>query len=252
MKNKKNAEEIAKMRKQDYVTNKLLLVFTLAFAFLMFVMYLDGLQDSYLNWGTLQSNVTTALWVSVAVFAAGVIWMIIEKFVTKRDTECKLFTGMHLAIVGLFMTICMFDLNSKLMNSPNAFTRLYVFIPLVILLYIIFSSYQREFFFVSLATVFGGVALWNMGDYVFGDPTLVLIAAACLIAAVCVVTVLAQKNVLKIFPEDAKYICMYVSYAIMLAFVVAAFLFASIAAYLLYVAVAYFVIAGIYYTIKLI
>lgn len=252
MKNKKNAEEIAKMRKQDYVTNKLLLVFTFAFAFLLFIMYLDGLQDSYLNWGKLQSSVETALWVSVGVFAVGVVWMLIEKFAIKRDTECKLFTGMHLAIIGLFMTICMFDLNSKLMNSPSAFTRLYVFVPLVVLLYIIFSSYQLEFFFVSLAAALDGVALWNMKDYVFGDPTLVLIAATCLIVVAFAVTVLSQKNVLKLFPEDTKYIRMYISYALMLILLAAAFLFAGISMYLFYVAVAYFVIAGVYYTIKLI
>lgn len=252
MKNKKNAEEIAKMRKQDYVTNKLLLVFTIAFAFLLFIMSLDNMKSDQLGYLKLVESTGTYFLISVGVFAVGVVWTLIEKFVAKRNTEYKLLTGMHLAIIAFFAMVCLYDLDRNVGNNSAAFTRLYVFVPLVVLLYIVFSSYQLEFFFVSLAAALGGVALWNMKDYVFGDPTLVLIAAACLIVVAFAVTVLSQKNVLKLFPEDTKYIRMYISYALMLVLLATAFLFAGISMYLFYVAVAYFVIAGVYYTIKLI
>lgn len=252
MKNKKSAQEIAEMKKQDYVTNKLLLVFTFAFAFLVYIMYLDNSKGTQMDLLEFPGKIRTSLWIAVGVFGVGAVWMIVEKFIMKRDTKCKLFTGMHLAVAGLFMTVCMYDLYSKVGSFPFAFTRLYVFIPLAVALYIIYSSYQREFFFVSLASAVSGVAIWNMRDYIFGDPTRVLLIAGVVVVAVAVVTVLAQKGILKLFKSDAKYSLMYASYAVALALLVAAFLFAGIAMYLLYGLIAYLVLAGVYYTIKLI
>ncbi len=262
MKNKKrSAEEIAAMRKQEYVTNKLLLVFTFAFVFLLYIMYLDNSKSTLTGFLELPDKVGTGLWISVAIFVAGAVWAIIEKFVTKRDTKNKLFTGMHLAIVGLFMTVCMYDLDSKIMNSPDAFTRLYVFIPIVVVLYIIYSSYQREFFFISLASSFGGIAIWNVKDYIFGDSEKIAILSAVLIVAVCAITIWAQlgKGSVKIFGKeicifksDARYTLIYLSFALVIALMVAAFLVADLTMYFLYGLLTYVVLAGVYYTIKLI
>ena len=252
MKNKKSAEEIAEMKKQDYVTNKLLLVFTFAFVFLLYIMYLDNSKGSALDFLEFSGKIKTGLWVSAGILGVGVVWLVVEKFIVKRDTKYKLFTGAHVAAIGLFMTVCMYDLYNKASNFPFAFTRLYVFIPLVIALYIIYSAYQRDFFFVSLASAVGGVAIWNMRDYVFGDPTLLLLIAGVAVAAAVAVTVFAQKGVLKLFKSDTKYALIYISYAVIIALLVAAFFFTSIAMYLLYALIAYVVLAGVYYTIKLI
>ena len=264
MKNKKSAEEIAQMRKQDYVTNKLLLVFTFAFIFLMYIMHLDDSKSTLEAFLALPERIKTALWVSVGVFGAGVVWMLVEKLIFKRDTKYKLCTGLHLAVIGLFMTVCLYDLNSKLMSvGAEAFTRLYVFIPIVVILYIIYGSYQREFFFISLASALGGVAIWNMRDYVFGDPDMLAIIAAVIIAIICAVTVWdrfgnGQINVfgknrkITVFKSDAKYMLMYVSYIAILALIVGAMFFAAYAMYALYAIVAYVVVMGVYYTIKLI
>lgn len=260
MRNKKSPEEIAQMRRQDYITNKLLLVFTVAFVFIMYVMSLDNSKSTFEGFFALEGKIALGLGISGGIFVAGIVWMLVEKFVTKRDTEYKLFTGKHIAVVGLFATVCMYDLFSRVMNDPDAFARIYVFIPVVVALYIIYSSYQREFFMISLASAFGGIAVWNVIDYVYGDPKTFTVAAIVAVAVICAVTVWAQMGKGKvslfgrnfeIFKSDARYALMYLSYILIAALMLAVFAI-DLAMYFVFGLIGYVVLVGIYYTVKLI
>ncbi len=240
-------------KQKDFVTNKLLLVFTLAFAVLLFVLNISNAMHSI--------HMATALTVTRIVAIAGVAVLILgigmacgEK-AKKRDMSLKLFRGRHIAIAGAFIAICAGALSFAFL--PQMVTLLYICIPALVVLYIVWHSYPREFFFIALAAVAGGLGIWLVGSEFINRDMIVIAAVAAVIIALAVITVIAQigKGKLgkkELFKSDAKYAIVYLSYVLVLALLAAAFLVLDMTFYFVLGIVAYIVLVGIYYTVKLI
>jgi len=257
--NNKPKKEITETMKKDYVTNKLLLVFTFAFALLLL----------FANIGRMMKNNTTFMagWnlakiftgVAIVAFVVGIVMMIVER-AKKRDVKYRLLSGKNVAIVSAVCAISGAALS--LIFSPDMLMLLYVFIPALVVLYIIYYSYPREFFMIALSSIVSGAGIWLLiSDLVNAGDMVVLAIAAVVVAALLIFTIVAQIRKGKLmlfgrevsfFKSDAKYALLYLTYVLCLLLIAAAFLAADLALYFIFGLVAYILITGIYYTVKLI
>ena len=240
-------------KQKDYVTNKLLLVFTLAFAVLLLVLNISNAMHSI--------HMATALTVTKAIAIAGIAVLILgigmacgEK-ARGKDMNLKLFRGSHIAVAGAFVALCAGVLSFAFL--PQTVTLLYICIPALVVLYIIYHSYPREFFFIALASVVGGLGIWLVGSEFMNRDMLVTAAVAAVILVLAVITVIAQIGKGKIgkkeiFKSDARYAIVYLSYVLVLLLLAASLLVLDLTFYFVLGIVAYIVLIGIYYTVKLI
>lgn len=246
-------------KKNDYVTNKLLLVFTLAFALILLLMNISRMMKSTATYLAAITLTKVSAIVAGAAVVLGIVMMIIEHS-KKTDTSLKLFSGKNITIGALFVAICLFPLTQVF--RAETLTLLYIFVPSVIVLYIIYYSYPREFFMITLACIVGGIGIWLLrSDVINSKDMLALIGAAAVIVLEALFTVWAQLGGGKIslfgrelspFKKDARFGIVYLTFALVLALLAASFLAADLAIYFIFGLIAYIVIVGVYYTVKLI
>lgn len=259
MANNKPKKEITETMKKDYVTNKLLLVFTFAFALLLF----------FANIGRMMKNITTFMlsWnitkvvacVGAGLFVVGIIMLIVEK-VKGINTKYRLLSGKNISVVSAVIAISAAALS--FIFSPEMLTLLYIFIPALVVLYIVYYSYQREFFMVALVSILSGVSIWLlMSDLVNSGDKFIFVVAEILLVLLTVVTIVANVRGGKLsffgrevalFKADAKYALVYIAHALSILLLAAALFFPTLAIYFIFALVAYILITGIYFTVKLI
>lgn len=245
--------------KKDYVTNKLLLVFTFAFALLLF----------FANIGRMMKNITTFMlsWnitkvvacVGAGLFVVGIIMLIVEK-AKGRNTKYRLLSGKNISVVSAVIAITAAALS--FIFSPEMLTLLYIFIPALVVLYIVYYSYQREFFMTALVSILGGVSIWLlMSDLVNTGDKFIFAVVEILLVLLAVFTIVANVRggkfslfgrEIAFFKADAKYALAYIAHALSILLLAAAFFFPALAIYFIFALVAYILITGIYFTVKLI
>lgn len=253
---KVNRSEKQANRAQDYIVNKMLCVFTLAFLLILGLMNVSRMMsraDSYV----LAFKSMPYIAAGFALVAVGcVVWALIAR-AKNVDTRYRLLTGKHLAIVFAFCALCAGVLAYAF--TKETLTFLYVFIPTVAVLFIIFYSYPRDFFAIAASSGLGAIAVWAIAKLGMESPVLmitvfVVSVLALLFRFVC--TVIAQKNGGKLFGSElfasnALYALMYVTYVLVLAALIAILVLGPAALY--YAAfglVGYLVLVGIYYTVR--
>lgn len=259
MKENKVSKNSAVNKKKDYVTNKLLLVFTVAFALLILLMNVGRMMKSTTTFIVAMTTVKVAAIVAVAAVAIGVIMMIVENS-KKTDTTYKLLSGKNVTLGALFVALCTGAL--AVIFSVEMLMLMYVLVPTVVVLYIVYYSYQREFFMIVLASALGGLGIWVLGSELVNSSDMIALAIAAAAVCVCaVVTVLAQLRGGKLsvfgrdfelFGSDTRYALIYLTFVLVLALLAAAFLIADLTTVFALGLVAYIVVTGIYYTVKLI
>ncbi len=259
MKENKSPKDAAIYRKKDYVTNKLLLVFTLAFALLLLLMNVGRMMKSTATFMTAYTMVKVVTVVAALLTVAGIVMMIVESS-KKKDVKYKLLSGKNVTVAALFVTICAAALS--LVFSQSMLMLLYIFVPAVVVLYIIYYSYQREFFLIALACIVGGIGIWLLGsDLVNTRDVLAIAGAAAAVVLSAVFTLWAQLGKGKVnlfgreftpFKSDARYGIVYLTCLLVILLLVAAFLAPDLAMYFVFALIAYIVLTGVYYTVKLI
>ncbi len=259
MKNNKQKKEITETVKKDYVTNKLLLVFTLAFALLLLFMNIGRMMKSTATYMTAWNIAKIASGISCALVLAGIVMLIVEK-VKGLDTKYKLLSGKNITVAAAIIALCSTALS--LVFSSSMLMLLYVFVPAIVVLYIVYYSYQRDFFMIALSSILSGAAIWLLiSDIVNSADSLILAIAALVILVLAVITVVAQVRggkiklfgrELTVFRDGAKFALVYLTYILSLMLLVAAFLAADLAIYFIFGLVGYILLIGVYYTVKLI
>lgn len=245
-------------RAQDYVVNKILCVFTLAFLLILGLMNVSRMM-SRANSYVLAFKAMPYIAAGFALLTIGcAVWALIAK---KKgiDTQYRLFTGAHFTVVFAFCALCTALL--AMAFNKGTLTFLYVMIPAVAVLYIVFYSYPRDFFAIASSSGIGAIAVWVIASLKTGGlyPALMLAVFAFSVIALAIrliCTVIAQKNGGKLFGKDmlasdARYALMYVTYALVLAALTVALVLGNAALY--YAAfglVGYLVLVGIYYTLR--
>lgn len=246
-------------KKKDYVTNKLLLVFTLAFALLLLLMNIGRMMKSTATFMGAYTAVRVIAVCAIAVTVIGIVMMISEHS-KKLDVKYSLLSGKNVTMCALFVAVCTSALS--IVFSQSMLMLLYIFVPAVVVLYIIFYSYQREFFMIALSCIVGGIGIWLLGsDLVNSSDMLAIIGAAAIVVLCAAFTIWAQIGGGKIklfgrelapFKSDARYGIVYLTFVLVLALLAAALLAADLAIYFVFGLIAYIVLIGVYYTVKLI
>lgn len=245
--------------KRDYVTNKLLLVFTLAFVLLLFFTNVGRMMKSTTTY-MLAWNMTKVVSVAaIALFVVGIVMIFVEK-AKGKDVTCKLLAGRNVAVASFIIAACTGAL--ALIFSGTMLMILYVLIPAIVVLYIVFYSYPKDYFMIVLSSILAGCGIWLLiSDVVITADIYALAASAAAIIILAIFTVCANIGGGKIklfgrefspFKQDTKYALVYLTYVLSLLLLAAAFLAADIAIYFIFGLIAYILITGVYYTVKLI
>ena len=242
-----NQKKEMQNKAQDYVTNKLLCAFTIAFIMIIAVMTLSrGMHDIYTLVDSMQRVKTVAI-ILLALTVVFAVIAIINK-IRQKDEQYRLVTAKHIAVVLGFATVCFGLLAFSF--QPSTVNLLYVFIPAVTVLFIIYNSFPRDFFVLSFVAGVGAIAVWLLG-LSGGIPVIAGMLAIIVAATVLTIVSHVRKKKFWLIPGDAKYVLLYVTYALVAALVIAAWFFAGFSYYMVFALLAYIVLTGIYYAVKM-
>ena len=249
-----NVKRAARVEKNNRNMNRALELLTAGFLAEFYLL----LINNYFVRGTINQLVTVSyllegfVYVGLALVAAGVVLLIVGR---KKD---KGFTKLNkwLLIAGVFFT-----LSSELMLKvyPQGTTAMCIFVPVVMILGVIFLMYQREFSAqtAALAMSILAMVLLNRGS---GNWSLIVkgysICAAAAVAVLLVISCVAQHSdgcigSVRIFQSGAGYKVLYLVLAACLAAIVAALFVSGIAYYGVWALSALLFILAVYYTVKM-
>ncbi len=259
MADKRASKDNIPNRQKDYVTNKLLLVFTIAFAVLLLLMNVGRMMKSTNTFLTAFTMTKVIAVCALVLTAAGIVMMIVSA-VRKADVKYVLLSGKNIASAALFIAICAGALS--LAFNQSTLTLLYVFIPAVVVLYIIYYSYQREFFVIALASAVGATGIWLLSSGIATSKSTLIIAAVSaaivLLAAFTIWghvghgTVKIAGKEFSVFKKDARFGLVYLTFVLVIALLAAAVIASDLSVYFIFGLIGYIVFAGVYYTVKLI
>lgn len=261
--NNVNKKKDAQGRARDYVTNKLLSVFTIAFVMIIGLMGISKMMRRTDTFVAAFRGIGVFAWVLLGITVVLAALAIVRK-VLGKDDQYRLLSAKNAAVVFGFAALCFGAL--ALAFNDSTLRILYVFIPAVTVLYIIFHTYPRDFFALATVAGFGAIGIWLMGTALGGGSGaskvwLIIGIMLAAIAIVTVVTVLIQANggslfrngKYHVFTQDAHYTLLYITYAALLVLTVLTWFFAgAMMYYFVFALLAYLVFAGVYYTIKMI
>lgn len=245
-------------QKNDYITNKVLTVFTLCLVGVLGLMFLSGMlgSSSRVMLGIQILNVGKYVGLVIALVGA---YLLYRERKQKIDTSEKLICGRSVIILGIFVFV-MFLLLYRYAGS--AFKAFYVILPAFAFMYLIYYSYQREFFVVAMDCVIGAALAYLVNTVSFGGTLgYGLLALAIVLALVQIVLVQRVKKAggkltcmgrEQAFKFSKNAYTMMTLGAVVLAAVTAIGLFTSSALAAVGLAAALFVVSGVYYTVKLV
>lgn len=258
-------------KNDEYITNNILGIFALAFILII------GLMVTYRGFArveTIRSTISIVYGFSLfaaVLTAAGIIWEYVSAK-KREDARRKLVSGRNFAIASASAAICAFVAGRFFVDGIKA---LYIVIPTLSVLALIYFIYSTEFFIIASMASLGGFLMWYMSrsyyelpitrvsaDQFFGSGgfyasvfTAVILAAAVLIIASASRNGggirLSGRNI-TLFQVSANYPLMYASAAVTALCAAAALIFgAGIAYYLMFAAFGYLFILAVYYTVRM-
>ncbi len=257
--NKKMAQ-----RREDYLTNRVLAVFTFAFVLIL------GLMAAYRTYSRIETMFATqkVLYVLGGVFAAGTVAGILWEIFGKKR-EYKVICGKNVALACAIVSVCAF---CCAVFTSGGVRMMYVFVPVASALILVYLLYPRDFFLMSLVCACGAVLLWYLSRSIadgfvvgrffrFNFAIIGLIAAfVLLVAYVCAMKLVEKKNgiikvgtkTFELMPKTTKYLLSYITAGVTAACLLIGFICgATVAYYLVFLMVAYLLILAVYYTVKM-
>ena len=251
-------EKTERAKQEDAVLNKVLywivgavvLEFLLLLVNRFYVSYTVAMLETALA-------IETALGVLSVVFpicfVLSLVWAALSR---KKGREGRL--PLFLTVLSAALAVCC--IISRLFKGSGVHF-LYIAVPVVAVLALVYYLYQREFFTVAVLCVLGILGVW-MSQRTGNHPMLVygymVVLAAILVVVVVLSRVLDSKGGVltlggrpwTVMPKSANYIMFYVTCAIVAVVVIASiFLGAHVALY--GVMVAWLLVSAVYYTVKL-
>ena len=245
-------------KNNDYITNKVLAVFTLCLCGVLGLMFLNGMLGS-------SSKVLLGIQILNIGKYIGLVLALLGAFLLYRerkqniDTSMKMICGRSVCLLGIELFV-MFLLLYKYAGS--AFKAFYVILLAYAFAYLIYHSYQREFFVVSVDCMIGAGLAYLVNTVSFGGVkgyALLALAVVLAIAQIALVqrikkaggklTCKGQEIAFK-FSKNA-YTMMTLG-AVVLAAVTALGLFTGSVMLAVGLAAALFIVSGVYYTVKLV
>lgn len=130
---------------EEYTTNKVLTVFSVCLLGVLVLMILQRLLNYGSTWAT--GMVVTKVLLGVGVL--GVIWSLFlfaQEKSGKRSGKNRIVCGRNALLVSLVMIVIMAAI---LYIGPAPIKALYVLLPVLAVYYLVYHSYQREFFVIA-------------------------------------------------------------------------------------------------------
>ncbi|MDP4109533.1 MAG: hypothetical protein Q8878_05820 [Bacillota bacterium] len=247
----------------DYISTKVITMFLLALLgiFLLMVVYRLLCYGSTFIYG---------LYAVKGIFAAGVIAAGYGAVKYRNEKKAsgegpkKLLTGANYIFIGAVMIFCALAL--LYYDYTISIKMLYTLLPSIAVLYLIFHTYPREFFSISVICATGAVCLWSLSRTLTGDGTgkrplyLVVMGLAFLGIELAIVLRASRNNgVLKIFgrklsllSQDATLLPVLLAGLTAVLTIVFSFVLGAMAAfYCMFAVFIYLFIAAVFYTVKL-
>ena len=251
-------ERTERARQEDAVLNKVLywIVGAVVLEFLLLLVNRFYIKYTVATIGTanaIEAVLTVLSMVFPLCFVAALVWWILSH----RKGSSATLPG-FLTILAAALAVCC--IITRVFKGSGV-QLLYVAVPVVAVLALIFYLYQKEFFTVATLSALGILGVW-MSQRAAGHPILVygyMVVLAVILVAVAVMSRILQgkHGVLalagkprRILPKNANYIMFYVTCAI-IALVVIASIFLGAHAALYGVLVAWLLVSAVYYTVKL-
>ncbi len=251
-------------KEQDYITNKVLLVFTAAVCGILVLVLLYRLLVTGST--VMQGYYTVMILGAAGVF--GVIFGFVRLFKEKRlqNTELykfKVFSGKNIIIVSAIVAVCCLLICIYYVSVIKV---LYVVLPVLAVYYLVYNVYQREFFLVTIDLGAAVAMLWIIGKAQANtDKAYFVYIALGLYAVWTILNLIAcsrarnrqgvlklGKNEVELFLTKNGFRMLILTVVIMLAILLAAVLLGPTATYYLkFVVFAYLFVSAVYYTVKL-
>lgn len=251
--------EKRKVNSNDIISNKLLLVLLCSFSGMFALIYLNRwltrLSTMFITIKVI--NILAYVFAVVAVgFAVFSITADREKYETKTITPYML-----LSISAIIAASC-FAINYMYVDAIKI---LYVVIPSLTVLYLIFHIYQRRFFTSALITVFSGFSCWAIYKLIDVDASERSIIAGIVSGALVLGFSVALKllfepkgGTVAVFKKNVRLLdkgsnsVVYISAIVSLVAIAASLLFGtSIALYATFSLLGYLGVLLVLYTVKL-
>lgn len=259
---KETANKESANKARDYVTNKLLSVFTIAFAVIIGLMSISRMMRRTDTFRAAFEGIQVFAWIMLGITVVVGITAIVLR-IRGIDSKYRLLSSKNIAVVCGFITICYGAL--AMAFGDDMLRVLYVFVPTVAALYILFHTYQRDFFYIATVSGFGAIGIWLMGRALRGGPgaskVWILIGLMfAILAILAVITVVIQlnhgkisaKSKIELLENGTNYALLYITYVVVSALIALTWILAgAMLYYFIFALLGYLVFVGIYYTIKL-
>lgn len=236
-------------QEQDYITNKILAVFSLCLFGVMALWYVNNLLFHSPKFMLGLRILDVARWAGVVLVAAAVVLLVMER--RREPQPYKLVNGRNLLVVAVLFTVMVVLVDMDPLRMIKLF---YGILPALAVYYLVYHSYQPEFFLITTdvgvaAALLVGVRLAKGGSagYVAAGLAVVLAAVQVYMAK----TKLSGSRLPAGFGPNA-WMVISATAAVMAVLVIAgALLGPTKVFYLLCIAAAYLFVLAVYYTVKL-
>ena len=249
-----NAKRAARVQKNNRNMNRALKLLTVGFLAEFYLLMINNyfVRGSVSQVVAMSYVLEALVYVGLALVAAGVALLVVGKKKDKDFTDWSRW----LLIAGVFFT-----LSSELMLKvyPQGTTAMCIFVPVVMILGIIFLMYQREFSVQAAALALAILAMVLLGRGSASWSLVVKgysICAAAVIAALLLIALKAQRSdgcigTIRLFPSGADYKMLYLIFAVSFAAIIAALFVGSIAYYGVWALSVLLFILAVFYTVKM-
>ena len=248
------------LTKNDFITNKIMIVFVLAFAMSVALMLVNRGLDN------VDTFVGTYYTVYIFGFAgvAGTLLGIVKEIVDRRqgrDLSHKLVTGHGIAVCSAIVAISAFLI---LFGGYSSSIRLlYIAIPALAVLYLFYMIYQREFSVLTTLGVLLSLYFWRFAQFYKGSVR--FLAAQCILLVLCVLVsallfflkkddgvLKLGKKKFRLLDADAEYGASFLYVALFAVILLAAFFVPNVAMiYLAFTTLAVVFIMAVYYAVRM-
>ncbi|MEG1240026.1 MAG: hypothetical protein RSD46_01615 [Oscillospiraceae bacterium] len=251
-------DKSAKRQQEDIALNRLLLWFGGTVILELLVLLMNRV---YLN-GTVQL-VAALNKVILILCVVGVVLAVVSGLWLARCRKEKKHTTMPAACLVFFAALAICSAVTTLWRAAGL-DLLYMLLPAICILALVYYLYQREFFTVALLSAGTLLATWLLWKAA-GTPSTITYAVCIFVAVLAVVIAIVtrllqmkdgqftvKETKLRVFQKNATYLCIYITCIISILVLLAGLLLGATAAYAaLFLTVAWIFIMAVFYTVRL-
>lgn len=242
-----------KKQQQDAVSNQVMLIFVAAAVLLSGVSFLYRTIDVGRTYGVGMMIARVLCIVSAAAAAGAFVWY----FAARRQGKISPFAAFHPGTLALFLASLAVCCALLLFNPVLGMRLIYVLVPCLAILFLVFKVYERQFFTMCVVVGYTVFAMYLCYKLTGTDSIRMagFLSAAVLCLIPPVLSFLPHEHVLRLAllgREGARRLQIPLYLAVLLCLFAAFWFGGKAALVLLLCGVAYLVGAAIYFTVRLI